>query len=238
LVEDNKELRQTVSENLQADGYHIVTAENAGELLNRLQTVSPDTILLDLMLPDGDGLSLIARIRDFTDAPVIVISGKIGMVDKVVGLEMGADDYVAKPFEMRELSARVKANIRRYRPGGDGKPASPKPASPDGDEKISFGGLVLDRAKFQLYDRDGQSLGLTVMEFRLLEALAQSPNRVLSREQLLQAARQDNPDVYDRAIDVQITRIRKKIGDHCEGDDLIRTVRGAGYMFTAPIQGD
>ncbi|MBU0858931.1 MAG: response regulator transcription factor, partial [Alphaproteobacteria bacterium] len=115
LVDDNKELRETVAENLESDGYYVVSAGDAEEMMRHLRQVSPDTILLDLVLPDADGLSLIAKIRDLTDAPVIVISGKIEMVDKVVGLEMGADDYIAKPFEMRELSARVKANVRRYR---------------------------------------------------------------------------------------------------------------------------
>jgi DNA-binding response OmpR family regulator len=231
LVDDNQELRETVAENLELDGYYVVSAGDAEEMLRHLRKVSPDTILLDLILPDADGLSLIAKIRDFTDAPVIVISGKIEMVDKVVGLEMGADDYIAKPFEMRELSARVKANVRRYRPDLTGHTKKPMTTA----TVISFHGLNLDRAKMQLFDAQGQSLDLTIMEFRLLEALMMAPDRVLSRGQLLHAARQENPDVYDRAIDVQITRLRKKMSARIKAEDVIKTVRGAGYMFATDV---
>lgn len=227
FVEDNELLRDTVAENLAADGYRVITAGNAADLLRILPDTHPDAVLLDLMLPDADGLTLIARIREHTDAPVIVVSGKDAMVDKVVGLEMGADDYVAKPFEMRELSARIKANIRRYKPE---KTAAKKDAG--ALDTVDMGaGLSLDRAKLQAFSADGTALDLTVMEFRLLESLVRAPNRVLSREQLLAAARHDNPDVYDRAIDVQITRIRKKIKSVGADEDIIRTVRGAGYMF-------
>lgn len=234
LVEDNDELRATVRENLEADGYEIITASSAEDLLKRIGTISADTILLDLVLPDADGLTLMSKIRDHTDAPVIIVSGKAKMVDVVVGLEMGADDYVGKPFEMHELAARIKAHVRRYRQhGGSGKKTETSDSPPDRPARIKFGSFVLDRTQFQAFDGTGRPLGLTVMEFRLLDALVSAPNRVLSREQLLDKARQDNPDIYDRAIDVQIARIRKKLGGE---SGFIRTVRGAGYMFVAETE--
>lgn len=230
MVEDNQALQETVRENLESDGYAVVTASSAEELFKNLEKGAADTILLDLVLPDGDGLSLIEKIRDYTDAPVIVVSGKGDMVDKVVGLEMGADDYLGKPFEMRELSARVKASIRRYKGQEQNNRKAPRPQ--DG-KKIKFGRWTLDRSKFQLFDDADQSADLTVREFRLLEALLMSPNQVLSREQLLNKARETDFDVYDRAIDVQITRIRKKIEVNPQEPVLIKTVRGAGYMLVA-----
>lgn len=230
LVDDNLELQETVRENLESDGYSVITASSAGELFEKLKTNTADTILLDLILPDGNGLALIEKIRDYTDAPVIVVSGKGEMVDRVVGLEMGADDYLAKPFEMRELSARIKANIRRYK-AQDIKEQSNIRKQPEQDENLEFGCWVLDRSKFQLYDRNGNSADLTIKEFRLLETLLMSPNRVLTREQILEKVRADNMDIYDRAIDVQIARIRKKIEANPENPHFIKTVRGAGYML-------
>jgi DNA-binding response OmpR family regulator len=227
LVEDNQDLQDTVRENLELDGYAVLTARNAEELFRALKDTPPDTILLDLVLPDADGLSLIQKIRDFTAAPVIVVSGKGSMVDKVVGLEMGADDYICKPFEMRELTARIKARIRGHKGPEQDK------AAPQQGVKIRFGRWILDGSQFQLFDEQGKSADLTVREFRLLEALAASPNQVLSRDQLLTRARVHDADVYDRAIDVQITRIRKKIEDDPQNPQLIKTVRGAGYMLVA-----
>lgn len=228
LVEDNRELRDTVRENLEVDGYAVLTAANAEELFRVLKDDPVDTILLDLVLPDADGLSLIEKIKRITDAPVIVVSGKGSMVDKIVGLEMGADDYVSKPFEMRELTARIKASIRRYKAQNEREQDNRKQ-----ETRVKFGHWILDRSQFQLYDEKGHSADLTVKEFRLLEALTQAPNQVLSRDQLLDKARVHDADVYDRAIDVQITRIRKKIEEDPQNPQLIKTVRGAGYMLVA-----
>ncbi len=224
VIDDNAPLRETIRENLELDGYDVFNASCAAEAMRILNVKRADLILLDLMLPDADGLVLIAQIRALTDAPVIVISGKGAWVDKVVGLEMGADDYLAKPFEMKELSARVKAGIRRYRLKAT--------HNPDTRRRTRFDVYILDTAKFQVFDAAGKSCGITPMEFRLLEALVHAPNRVLSREQLLDRARAGDFDVSDRVIDIQIARIRKKLG----GGALIQTVRGVGYSLSCDIE--
>jgi DNA-binding response OmpR family regulator len=231
MVEDNAEVRETVRDNLVEDGYVVITTANARELMEKIKSKKADVILLDLNLPDGDGLMLISQIREYTDAPVIVVSGKAQMVDRVVGLEMGADDYIPKPFEMRELSARVKASIRRYH--NQNTPEKKSQSQLAGADRIEIAGRILDRSQLQLFLEDESSANLTAKEFRVLEALALSPKRVFSREQLLDITREHNYAVFDRTIDIQITRIRKKIGDNADNEDsqIIKTVRGAGYML-------
>lgn len=226
LVDDNKEVQNTISENLIDDGYEVTQAYSAAELFIKLKIQKPDTILLDLMLPDANGLDLISKIREHTDAPIIVVSGKGHMVDKVVGLEMGADDYLGKPFEIRELLARVKAHVRRYK----AHQSVIKDEHFPQDNFTKFDKWTLDRQKLQIFDDQGTSGDLTVKEFRLLDTLVMSPGRVLSREQLLSKSREDF-DGFDRTVDIQITRIRKKIGDDAAAPKIIRTIRGAGYMF-------
>lgn len=230
VIEDNPAVRDLIRESLENNGYTVFTASGGEEALRILRVKGTDTILLDLMLPDGDGLNLISGIRQTTDAPVIVVSGKGALIDKVVGLEMGADDYLAKPFEVTELLARVKANVRRYqgRNAGEKKQVAGKP-------RVKFGGLILDPNKLQIF-RAGKPCNLTTMEFRLLEALVESPNRVLSREQLLEKARTESLHINDRAIDIQVARIRRKIGDEAKEAQLIKTVRGAGYMLACDIE--
>jgi len=229
IIDDSEDLRNVVCENLEADGYMMLAAANADEALTILKRQRADVILLDLTLPDCNGLELISRLREYSQAPIIVISGKKDLVDKVLGLEMGADDYLGKPFDLKELSARVKANVRRYRARSDSRDLQ-------APRKIKFGNWVLDSSKFQIYDKNGKSGNLTVMEFRLLEALALSPNCVLSREQLLEKARDDSIEVFDRAVDIQITRIRKKIGDDPRSPQIIQTVRRAGYMLVCSTE--
>lgn len=234
IVEDSKTIRDIVTDSFTGEGYDVDSAESAQELKAKLKTIKPDTILLDLILPDGDGLSLIKNIREYTDVPVIVISGKADMVDKVVGLEMGADDYVGKPLQMKELSARVKAQLRRYNGlKSDGSPQKPKKSDAS---KIKIENWILDREKFDVYDDRGESAELTVKEFRLLETLACEAGKAFSREQLLDKARDGNYNTTDRAIDVQILRIRKKLGDTSDPPALIKAVRGVGYTLIAEVQ--
>lgn len=231
FVDDNADLRQTVKSGLARDGYDVVGAGSGHEMLSKLH-LKPDLILLDLILPGESGLYLIGKIREHTDAPVIVVSGKGDMVDKVVGLEMGADDYVAKPFQMPELSARIKAQLRRYQ----GVAAPPMEKTGTVPRKIRFGRWILDTPRLQVFDESGRSANLTVKEFRLLEILVNAPNRVLSREQLLDKSRADDFNVTDRAIDTQITRIRKKIHDDVGGVALIQAVRGVGYILASDTE--
>jgi len=180
VVDDDAALRDLIREVLEEDGHVVFSASNGTEALKILKVKKADTILLDLMLPDADGLGLISGIRQLTDAPIIVISGKGNWVDKVVGLEMGADDYLGKPFELRELAARVKVSVRRYKD----QAAPKKNPDPVQQPRIRFGALILNGAKFQVFDAQDKSCELTAMEFRLLEVLVKSPNCVLSRARL------------------------------------------------------
>lgn len=226
-VDDDERLQIVLKQYLEGEGYKVITASSGAQLSEKLDSRS-DVILLDLVLPDTDGISLISQIRTKSRTPIIVVSGKSDTMEKVVCLEMGADDYITKPFEMRELSARIKAALRR----------APDPAAnesvsvEDKKSKIEFGGFVLDRDQFQLFNAKGKSLELTTGEFQMLEALALAPNRALSRERLFEITRDSTYDSFDRAIDIQIGRIRKKLG--ANGDSLIKTVRGVGYMFCPP----
>lgn len=226
VVEDSKTIRDMVTQSFIAEGYETAQADSADALRQQLTKIRPDTILLDLILPDGDGLSLIKNIREHTDAPIIVISGKSDMVDKVVGLEMGADDYVGKPLQMKELQARVKAQLRRYQAM---KSSLEKNVKKSEARRIRFAGWVLDREKFQAFDQKENSANLTIKEFRLLETLVLGAGKIFSREQILEIARAGEYNTTDRAVDVQILRIRKKLGDNANPPEIIKAVRGIGY---------
>ncbi|MCB1562405.1 MAG: response regulator transcription factor [Alphaproteobacteria bacterium] len=226
-----------MSSDLQASGYEIFAAPDGRTSIDILNTKRDiDIVLLDLGLPDGNGLDLIEGMRTRTNAPIIIVSGRDSEVDRILGLERGADDYLVKATDMRvlmrELMARVKANVRRY------KAAQPAPSYTlrGGSEKIRFGRWLLDSSKYQIFDEKGKSGNLTVKEFQLLEVLVRAAGRVLSREHLFALVRDDDDYAYDRAIDVQITRIRKKIGDSAQSPELIKTVRGIGYMFEGTVE--
>lgn len=229
VVEDNLPVRELMRESLEENGYVVFTASSGGEAMRILRVKGVDAVILDLVLPDTDGLVLMTDIRKATEAPVIVVSGKGTLVDKVVGLEMGADDYLGKPFEVTEFLARVKANVRRF------KKDAARDSSVARKPRIKFGSLVLDPNKFDVFDARGKACRLTAMEFRLLEAIVAAPNRVLSREQLLEQVRAEALNVNDRAIDIQVGRIRRKIGDKGKAS-LISTVRSVGYMLTCDTE--
>lgn len=228
-VDDDENLQMVIGHYLEDDGYTVLKALNAKAALEKVEISACDVILLDLVLPDGEGISLIPQLRARTSAAIIIVSGKSDTTEKVVCLEMGADDYMTKPFEMRELSARIKAVLRRSTPAND------VAAAPSKAERITYNeGWVLDRSQLQLYDPDGKAADLTTGEFKLLEALIVSANRALSREHLFDLTRDGRFDSYDRAIDIQVARIRKKIGD--SESEIIKTVRGVGYMFCGKIK--
>ena len=233
-VDDDEGLQVVLKQYLEGEGYSVVTAGNGAQMAEKLDSVNSNIILLDLVLPDADGISLIGQIRAKTSAPIVVVSGKSDTTEKIVCLEMGADDYITKPFEMRELSARIKAALRRTQvSSGNNDDAVPAAdAQTPQKEKIEFGGFILDRNQFQLFDTKGRSFDITTGEFELLEALVLAPHRALSREQLFERTRDGEYDSYDRAIDIQIGRIRKKLGEN--GSNIIKTVRGVGYMFCPP----
>ena len=230
LIDDDEGLRVVLTHYFESEGYSVVTAKEGSEVSEKLASHPLDVILLDLVLPDTEGTSLIPIIRQSTPAPIIVVSGKNDTTEKIICLELGADDYLTKPFELRELKARIKAAMRR---ATDNAPAQPlaSQSSPQSDV-IVFGRFTMDRDQYQVFDSDGNSVDFTVGEFQLLEALIMAPKRTLSREQLFEQTRDGKFDVYDRAIDIQIGRIRKKLGE--DGPVLIKTMRGVGYMYAPP----
>ncbi len=231
-VDDDEGLQTVVTHYLSNEGYTTLSAHSGKQLLDVLKDNTPNLILLDLVLPDTDGISILAQLRG-QKIPVIVVSGKSDTTEKIVCLEMGADDYMTKPFEMRELSARIKAVLRRAEemPAGVANESNEQQA-----DKIKFGPWILDRAQFQMFDEKGASADLTTGEYKLLEALASQPNKVLSRERLFELTRASDYDSFDRAVDIQIGRLRKKLGDDPKDPQYIKTVRGAGYMFCGDIK--
>ncbi len=235
-VDDDENLQFVVGEYLESDGYKVVTANNVQSALERADNDALDVILLDLVLPDGEGMTIIPQLKTKTNACIIVVSGKSDTTEKIICLEMGADDYVTKPFEMRELSARIKAVMRRSE-NNNAQDHGNSSNNSDQKEHIIFeGGWRLDRAQYQLFNPQEKSAELTTGEFKLLEALVLSPNRALSRERLFELTREGEFDAYDRAIDIQIARIRKKLGDGTKSPETIKTVRGVGYMFCGIIE--
>ena len=242
-IDDDQNLQVVVTHYLETDGYDVIQAFSGADVEARLADSTFDIALLDLVLPDTQGISLIAKIKAKTKAPVIIISGKSDTTEKIIGLEMGADDYMTKPFELRELSARIRAVLRR---GENDAPvpaaAGAKEESGAGVQKLYFSGWCLDRLQYQLFDSNGASAELTAGEFRLLEALVLSPQRVLTRDYLFELTREDEFEAFDRAIDIQIGRLRKKLQDDATKPLFIKTVRGVGYLFcgnveTDPVQG-
>jgi len=229
VVEDDRTTAAVIQSGLEQNGYRVLCACNGAELLKLLEAHDVQTILLDLGLPDTDGLDLIVKAREHTSAPIIIVSGKDDLTDKIVGMEMGADDYVTKPFELKELLVRVKANVRRFVDINASEKLSP-------DEKkvpkrVKFGTWILDCNNHQIYNDGGTSGELTIGEYKLLETLVLSPKRVFARDRLFKLLRNDTYDGYDRALDVHIMRIRKKIGDKADSPSIIQTVRGVGYVL-------
>jgi DNA-binding response OmpR family regulator len=217
LIEDDSRLAGMVQEYLGKAGYHVIHAENGarGLALHARETV--DVVILDLMLPDGDGLDICRQIRARSDSPILMLTARGDPMDRVVGLEMGADDYLPKPFEPRELLARLRAILRR------GLPRRPESA-------LRFGRLEIDR-EARLIRLDGAERALTSHQFALLVALAEKAGRVLSREALMDLVKGEALEAFDRSIDVHISRIRAAIEDDPKRPRRILTVRGAGYVF-------
>lgn len=228
-IDDDKDLQIVVEDYLLNAGYNVIVAQDLASGLEKSSLPSLDIVLLDLSLPDGEGMTIIPQIKSNTNAGIIVVSGKDDTTEKIVCLEMGADDYMTKPFEMRELTARIKAVLRRMTPQSSHQDSNGSVTS--SDEKEVFQGFTLDRGQYQVFDESGKSLDLTSGEFALLDVLVSAKNRVLSREHLFDLTRDGKFDVYDRAIDIQIARLRKKLNDTDKPSKIIKTVRGVGYML-------
>jgi two-component system OmpR family response regulator len=232
IVDDDRAVRDMLVEYLTTHGYEVAQADGGAAMRAELERGVPDVVLLDIGLPGEDGLSLARYLRERYDLGIIMVTGAGEVVDRIVGLEMGADDYVAKPFDPRELRARLKSVMRRVQtrtaPAASGVPAGAPEA------RIPVGRRLLDLRSHQLFERDGTAVPLTTMEFELLKAFAEHPNQVLSRDRLLTLTRNREWEPFDRSIDIRIARLRRKIEDDPENPKVIRTMRGAGYMFVPP----
>ena len=230
VVDDDREIRDLLARFLRKHGYRVDSAADGREMWRLLETGRFDLIVLDLMLPGEDGLSLCRRLRSQNSAmPVIMLTAIGEEMDRIIGLEMGADDYLAKPFNPRELLARMRAVLRR-------SGAAPIPSEAAGEDDLTFAGWRLRLAARELLSPDGSLVDLTGGEFELLCALANRPNRLLSREQLLDQTRGRDAVPFDRAIDVQISRLRGKIEVDPKNPAIIKTVRGAGYIFATEVE--
>ena len=224
VVDDDAAIRKMLDEYLSAHGYEVALAESGAAMRAELERDPPAVVLLDVGLPGEDGLTLARYLRERYPVGIIMVTGAGDVVDRVAGLEVGADDYIAKPFDPRELRARLKSVLRRL----EGRPAAgTKPAS----KAVSVGRCTLDLRSHQLRDAKGRDVPLTSMEFELLRAFAEHPNQVLSRDQLLTMTRNREWEPFDRSIDIRITRLRRKVEQDPARPRAIRTVRGAGYMF-------
>jgi two-component system OmpR family response regulator len=228
IVDDDREIRDLLSRFLTRNGCRVSVAREEREMRKVLQDASIDLIVLDAMLPGKDGFTICRELRATGGVPIIMLTAIGDETDRIVGLEMGADDYVAKPFNPRELLARMRAVLRRA--------AAPQRTEEVPGGLLRFGGWTLDVGRRRLLSPEGALVTLSTGEFDLLLAFAERPQRTLSRDQLLDLARGRGPAPFDRSIDVQVSRLRRKIEADPRAPEIIATVRGGGYMFTAPVE--
>lgn len=231
VVDDEQHIREMVADYLNGQGFSASAASGGAALDLLLVEGRPDLVLLDVNMPQEDGLSIARRLRATGDIPVIMVTAADDVVDRIVGLEVGADDYVTKPFDLRELKARIRAVLRR---GANRMAAVAELATEAAPEPmmVAFGRVTVDRAGRRLLGPDGGEEPVTSMEFDLIEAFLDNPYRVLSRDRLLDLAHRRNDDPFDRSIDIRITRLRKKIEEDPSKPQTIKTVRGAGYIYS------
>jgi two-component system, OmpR family, response regulator len=229
LVDDERDIRDPLASYLSRNGLRVTKAENAAAARQLLTAYAIDLVLLDIMMPGEDGLSLAGYIRATTSVPVILLTAKVEEMDKVVGLEIGADDYVTKPFSPRELLARIKAVLRRV--GENGQLVR----APDTDS-YGFGEWVLKSGERELVGEDGVAVPLSTGEYNILHAFVTHPRRVLTREQLLDLSQGRELAAFERSIDNHISRLRKKIEVDSADPKLIKTVWGGGYMLAADVK--
>src|SRR5262245_54769501 len=229
IVDDELEVRDTLREYFELAGFRAYVAGNGEGMREVVARHQVDVVLMDLNLPGEDGLTLTRQLRNSHGAGVIMLTAAGETTDRIIGLEIGADDYMAKPFEPREVLARVRSVMRRLR----GRASSVTAAPAERPAVVQFGTCAFDLSAHRLYSGDGRELPLTSMEFDLLKAFAENPDRVLSREQLMELAHHRSVEAFDRSIDLRIMRIRRKIESDPEHPEVLKTVRGAGYMFVS-----
>ena len=228
LVDDEPSIREPLQEYLGANGYEVRTAADAKEARTHLEAADIDLVLLDIMMPGEDGLSLTRDLRANSRLPIILLTARAEDTDRIVGLEIGADDYVTKPFNPRELLARVRAVLRRA-------PGTEAPVANDDASRFRIDSFILEIEGRRLLDPEGEEIKLTGGEYELLLALAERAGRVLSRDQLLDITQGREAHVFDRSIDNQVSRLRKKIEDDPKDPQMIKTVRGGGYVLAAKV---
>jgi two-component system OmpR family response regulator len=228
IVDDDAEIRSLLSQYLAKNGLRVTTAADGRAMWQALDKGRVDLIVLDVMLPGDDGLTLCRNLRVKSEIPVIMLTARGEETDRIVGLEMGADDYLAKPFSARELLARIKAILRRAR-------SLPANLQPDNARRIAFAEWVLDTAHRQLISAANVVTPLSGAEYRLLRIFLGHPNRVLNRDQLVDLTQGKEADPLDRSIDVQVSRLRHRLGDDPREPRLIKTVRGEGYVLAVDV---
>jgi two-component system, OmpR family, response regulator len=229
IVDDEAPAREMVGDYLKMHGFAVTLCDGGKSLRAAIETSVPDLVVLDLNMPEEDGLSIIRDLKGRINVPVIMLTATASPIDRVVGLELGADDYIAKPCELRELMARIRSVLRRSMPA---KAAPADSGAKAKDQLVRFGTKWLDLEAQALRDDEGNEHPLTASEFGLLKVFAANPKRVLSRERLLELANARDSEAFDRAVDLRIMRIRRKIEPDPTKPAVIRTIRGGGYLFS------
>lgn len=229
IVDDEAPAREMIGDYLKMHGFAVTLCDGGKSLRAAIAGSVPDLVVLDLNMPEEDGLSIIRDLKSRTNVPVIMLTATASPIDRVVGLELGADDYVAKPCELRELMARIRSVLRRSTPA---KATAEAPSKDAKQQQVRFGTKWFDLEAQALRDDEGNEYPLTASEFGLLKVFAANPKRVLSRERLLELANARDSEAFDRAVDLRIMRIRRKIEPDPAKPVVIRTIRGGGYLFS------
>jgi DNA-binding response OmpR family regulator len=229
VVDDDARIRQMLARYFEDEGYRVTAVADGSGMRAQISVNNFSIILLDLVLPGESGLELAREIRARSDVPIMMLTGKDDVLDRIVGLEVGADDYMAKPFHLREVLARIRTIMRRRSPAPVADPV-------ESDSRIVFDGWTFDTARRELMAPDQTVLDITTGEFDMLAVFLRHPGRVLSRETLMDLTRGRNLEAFDRTIDAQIARLRKKIEVDAANPQLIKSVRGVGYVFTGKIE--
>ncbi len=231
IVDDDPRVRKVLREAFDGENFDVIEAPDAGSMLRTVGRMEIDVIALDIGLPGEDGLTAARRLRTVSDVPIVMITGKGDTVDKVLGLELGADDYICKPFHIREVIARVRAVVRRR---DVAMRTAARALAPR--ETIAFNGWRVDLTRRELRRDDGEEQELTGAEFELLKLFVTNPNKVLSRDQIMDRLKGRAWSPYDRGIDMQVRRLRQKIEEDPSHPRCIKTIRGAGYLFAAAVE--
>lgn len=228
IVDDDRDIRQLLADYLVSHGYLAITAANGVEMRSALEQHNVDLVVLDLNMPGEDGLSLCRQLRAKSNLPVIMLTARAEALDRILGLEMGADDYLPKPFEPRELLARIRSVLRRSGQALGGSRESQT-------QKLRFGEWVLDRVARHLIGPDQKIVALSGSEYKMLQIFLNQPNTVLNRDQLLNMTQGRDADPFDRSIDIQISRLRQKLGEDARSPQIIKTVRNGGYVLSVNV---